>query len=477
MDDNLATYTNPSNQTTVTDTGVNRIYIAVETADPIPSGYSGRWTENTVDLLVSTNGGASYTGAETDIRPVSNPPPPPPPPPTLVGANHIQGPAIIETDVAPKLSVSQNGGLITVLYDDIVGARGNKLDNLYVDTLTPSAAGVTVGARSIAATTSVLGAVNSPYPLTSTASPLTGIGPGAVIADDNSLGNGTFSGRIYVAYTDRFDSIRYPARSTNNPTDNTDIFLAYSDNNGKTWTIADNAVTGAPGVNDDYSDTDGFSDSISTPVETTGRPQFSPSLAVDPQTGTAGHHLRGCPLRRQPRSRTVESLQTSIDGGTTFSPSTYVDKPEVALDENTELNAVLGPVPANQNQPSPPLTADAGIGGIGNHQGLAVFGGRIYTAFASNLNGGNNQTNGNTHFNIYVAPFVFASGPRVIDSTMGVVTPQTVTDPETAASRSALTTPSSLKAHREIPRALRSSMASPSPSIVPWIRRRSFAGT
>ena len=76
-------------------------------------------------------------------------------------------------------------------------------------------------------------------------------------------------------------------------------------------------------------------------------------------------------------------------------------------------------------------SSDLGVSGIGDRQGLTIFGGHVYTAFASNVNGGIDTTNSNSFFNIYVAPFVYAAGPRVISSTMGVVTPITVIDPNT----------------------------------------------
>lgn len=67
-----------------------------------------------------------------------------------------------------------------------------------------------------------------------------------------------------------------------NPADNTDIFLTYSDDGGRTWS--------APvEVNDDSSNTDGqtaSSESFTSEDIFTGRVQFQPEIAVDPVTGT-----------------------------------------------------------------------------------------------------------------------------------------------------------------------------------------------
>src|SRR6185437_4009028 len=111
-----------------------------------------------------------------------------------------------------------------------------------------------------------------------------GIGPGLVLASDNTLGAySQHQGRLYAAYVDH---IRLTGVVTN-PADNTDIFLLASDDGGLTW----NALTpSGPSnfffdtviVNDDNATTDGFSES--TPGAS-GRPQFLPSMAVDPTTG------------------------------------------------------------------------------------------------------------------------------------------------------------------------------------------------
>ena len=93
------------------------------------------------------------------------------------------------------------------------------------------------------------GSISNNYPTASNASP-TGIGPGLVLAEDNTLGpDSPFQGIIYAAFV-AHAPITVPYV---NPVDNTDIFEEYSKNGGRTWS--------APVlVNDDSSDTDGYSE-------------------------------------------------------------------------------------------------------------------------------------------------------------------------------------------------------------------------
>ena len=83
------------------------------------------------------------------------------------------------------------------------------------------------------------------------ASPGFPTGP-AVIALDNTLGAySPYEGRLYVAYVDR-------NRILGNPSDNTDIFVAYSDNGGLTWNDDSSPLIDDTPVNDDNATTDGF---------------------------------------------------------------------------------------------------------------------------------------------------------------------------------------------------------------------------
>ena len=78
----------------------------------------------------------------------------------------------------------------------------------------------------------VPGAVASTYSTASAASPV-GIGPGVVMAQDNTLGSfSPYEGRIYAAFVGYYNVTVFGVK---NPADNTDIFLTYSDDGGRTW--------------------------------------------------------------------------------------------------------------------------------------------------------------------------------------------------------------------------------------------------
>ena len=92
--------------------------------------------------------------------------------------------------------------------------------------------------------------------------------PAPVIASDNTLGAyNAHPGRLYVAFTGQF---------SNAASGNTDVFFAFSDDYGKSWSTVRQ-------VNDDNSALDGFS--ASTPGGPLGRAQYEPSIAVDQSTG------------------------------------------------------------------------------------------------------------------------------------------------------------------------------------------------
>lgn len=421
VDDNLPSFTDPATGITQTDAGSGRVYIAWEEDVPVPSGFPANlWNLNSMELLTSTNGGLTF-GA-----------------PIAFGGPHAAGRSDYEADAAPRIAISQGrpagtlsptdagvtGGQVTVVFDDfhsngdLVGAPAAIYDVIWAATFTPTSIGTSSVGRKQVALSSVRGAANSPYPLASPSSPI-GIGPGAVIASDNTLGASPHAGRLYVAYTDRYDTTRFP-QAGGNPADNTDIRLMFSDDGGQTWKSAGQ-------VNDDDALTDGFSAGI-TPSDPnfksaiTGRPQYLPQIAVDPATGTVAISYED--TRYDPtKSRTVESIQISGDGGTTFSKSTYADATLSAYDQTTGRTVPIGPIPSNQaNSPDAPAAAQ---GGLGDRQGLAIYDGRLYVAFATNMDGGSNTFR---KTEIHVAPMTYQTGPRVISSTMGQVVSQTVTD-------------------------------------------------
>ena len=117
----------------------------------------------------------------------------------------------------------------------------------------------------------------------STAAPSSpvGIGPNLVMAATTRSAR---SARMRGGSTPRSSATstsRSPA--VQNPTSNTDIFLKYSDDGGRSWVFA------GAGQRRLSSQTDGYSESLADPNsldQVTGRTQFQPTIAVDQLTGT-----------------------------------------------------------------------------------------------------------------------------------------------------------------------------------------------
>ncbi len=258
----------------------------------------------------------------------------------------------------------------------------------------------------------IRGSQTAPFPVTSAAAGPTGIGPGLVIASDNTLGAySPYEGRLYVAFAAR-------QNINGNAATNTDIFLMYSNDGGATWHFDNqgnyvsptNTPTAIP-VNDDLGVNDGFSAANGAAQ---GRPQFEPSIAVDVTTGTlvmSWYDARNDPAL----SRVATYVTYSVDGGNTFSPQVYANIPQQATDAITGTTDILGPVPDNES-PGNPLTE--ATFGFGTRQGLAVYGGVIYPAWSGNVNGG---TNAKSLLNVMTARVLFPTGPRIISSTQGPV--------------------------------------------------------
>jgi subtilisin-like proprotein convertase family protein len=262
------------------------------------------------------------------------------------------------------------------------------------------------GVTTIIGQTSVMDVAPALVPIypTKSAADGQGIGPGTEIASDNTLGAySPYQGRLYVTYVNRLTN-------TANPADNTDIYLSYSDNGGITWSLPQV-------VNDDVATSDGFSEGqVNNPAPFAGRAQFMPSIDVDPITGTLV--LSWFDTRNDAsRARVATYMTTSIDGGQTFSPDVYANISQTATDAITGKTVNLGPVADNQSSGNP---MTEGTVGFGQHQGLAVYGGKIHVIWASNQNGGTPAPAGNL-LDIRTATELFAAGPRVIASTMGPV--------------------------------------------------------
>jgi subtilisin-like proprotein convertase family protein len=414
-------YVDPNTGAIQNDPASGDVYIAYTLDTPPPStNPPNPWNPYTVELRTSSDGGNTFS------------------PPLLLGAPNAFE---VEQDVAPRIAISQGtasgvpdsvpAGQVTVVYDDINSARALSPPRDVIRATRVAAGGGSVLGRSVVAITTVLGSTTNNFPLAAAAAP-NGIGPDASIASDNTLGSfSTYEGRLYVTYVDRY---YLPSQGGNgNPPDNTDIFLTYSDDGGQTW-------SGPEQINDDSAVTDGYSEGVQqgslvsnnpdgTASHLEGRPQFQPSVAVDPVTGAVVVTFYDARYDAA-RARVATTVTVSIDGGQTFSPQNMVfaNQANTAFDEITRQTVTLGPIPDNDSSGNP---VQEKTYGFGSSQGLAVYDGRIYPAWSGNDNGGdrNGSQTGNDsieRLGIHVAPMTFAAGPRVIASTEGQVQAVTV---------------------------------------------------
>jgi subtilisin-like proprotein convertase family protein len=416
VDSNAASFTDPTTGQVQTDPNAGNVYIAATLDSPPPPNPPSPWNRYTAILGGSTDGinftdafGLNFVFVDQQITNGGSP---------NVGNQH-------ETD--PQLSISQgkagknDGGELTMIWDDygsgatasppvdLIDARGLTFDNTTGD--------FTLGVVSTVAVTHVRGNLDllgtaGIYSVPSNVSPL-GIGPGAQIAVDNTLGSfSPHQGRLYATFVDRPDFT-----DPNNPIDNTDIFLVTSDDDGKTWSQPIQ-------VNSDNSVLDGHSGAASVDTllagyaaHIQGRPQFQPSIAVDPATGVVG--ISWLDARDDPATSRVATYMTeSLDGGQTFSPQIFANTPQMVTDAITGKQVALGPRGDNQSPTN--ATTDTTIG-FGIHQALIFANGALRAFWASN----NDAVNGQL-LTIETAAATYPAGPRVIASTMGAVKSTTV---------------------------------------------------
>jgi subtilisin-like proprotein convertase family protein len=288
--------------------------------------------------------------------------------------------------------------------------------------------GMVPGTAILVARTTVRGQEGEGGVLASAAAPQ-GIGPSPSLASDNTLGAySPHEGRLYLTYVDRFDP---NAGYLGNPADNTDVFLITSDNGGRTWI---NPATGrsvgwgytGAMVNNDNATSDGFSSANDGKAysagDYSGRPQFEPSVAVDQGTGALVVSYYDTRYDAA-RARVATSIQTSLDGGATFSASAFANTPLQVHDQATGQVETLGPIPDNMSSGNN-MTGKDTVFGFGNHEGLAVLDGHVYPAWSSNLNGGNGVSGNNQVLQllqIRVAQATIADGPRILSGSSGAV--------------------------------------------------------
>jgi hypothetical protein len=167
------------------------------------------------------------------------------------------------------------------------------------------------------------------------------------------LSSGPHAGRLYLVYTDE----------TPDESNNTDIELRHSDNNGATWS--------APvKVNDDA----------------TTRAQFFPVVTVDPTSGNVFVSFLDC--RNDPgNTHTQYWGAISTDGGVTFEP-------------NVQLSA--GSSSANQQ-------SDHG-NEYGDYSGNDFYGGNAYAIWPDDSNSTGDNPNGTADFDMYAGKVTESGG-------------------------------------------------------------------
>ena len=231
------------------------------------------------------------------------------------------------------------------------------------------------------------------------------IGTDLVMAEDNTLGAySPYEGRIYMAYVGYYNDLK-------NPASNTDIFLTYSNDGGRTWSDPTE-------VNDDSADTDGFSTANEQNFsdQFDGESQYQPAIAVDPTTGTVVLSWRDA--RNDPANTLVATyLASSVDGGNTFSAQSYANPQSTAVDAITGSTDVLGP--ESDNAKALGLNATYGYG---SSMGLAVYAGQVYPVWTGNFDGASGNPLVGYSLSTYYRPMVIAAGPRIYTSTQGAIT-------------------------------------------------------
>jgi hypothetical protein len=185
---------------------------------------------------------------------------------------------------------------------------------------------------------------------------------------------GAHNGRVYLAYTDE----------TPNESNNTDIYVRHSDDNGSTWS--------APvKVNDDA----------------TTRSQFNPDISLDPTNGNIGitfHDSRNDSGSGAGDTDGVANTDAqrwgtvSTDGGATFLP-------------NVKISAGT----SHQNNLPGPGFADIDFG---DYDTSTFFGNHLYSAWADNSNSTGDNPQGSLHqMDVYVAKVTFSTATPTTLST------------------------------------------------------------
>ena len=160
--------------------------------------------------------------------------------PTATGTNGVSTPAVghyrpENGSLASLLASGSVNGTWTLQITDYradastaTPPHPSELTNFHLQFTT----GMTRGTPTTLSRLAVAGSLTDTYPTAAPSTP-NGVGPGLVMAIDNTLGTGSpYQGRIYAAFVG-YLYIDYPS-GVWNPTTNTDIFLMHSDDGGQT---------------------------------------------------------------------------------------------------------------------------------------------------------------------------------------------------------------------------------------------------
>ena len=248
------------------------------------------------------------------------------------------------------------------------------------------------------------------YPTTVPSSPIS-IGPGLVMATDNTLGSfSPYEGRIYAAFVGYYN---VTVDGFKNPAANTDIFLIVL---RRRRPKLEQPVQ----VNDDDSQTDGYTGSNDDPGsgQVDGRSQYMPEIAVDPTTGTVVLSWRDA-RDDAANARVATYITTSIDGGKPSAPRLTPIRPRPPSTRSRARPRSSGRCPITSRRATTRRTPPYGYG---DQMGLAVYDGQLYPIWAGNFNEGtivNGAVSQGPLLQIYYQPMVIAAGPRIISSTHG----------------------------------------------------------
>ena len=228
VDDNVAAFADPVTGQSQGDANTGAVYLALTTDTPPPPTPPNPYDPFSIQVVASADGVTWPTPSDNPAGITGGT--------QVTVANHGGG---FQLYTDPQIAVSQgkaggtDGGRISVIWDDYgTGSHdGSNDDYINFAGLTFSAGRLTSSGSRRIITTTVRGAqTGTNFPLATPSSPI-GIGPEAVIAVDNTLGSfSADQGRIYVAYVNR-------STAAGNPADNTDVDLAFSTDDGTSWTL------------------------------------------------------------------------------------------------------------------------------------------------------------------------------------------------------------------------------------------------